>query len=102
MARALPVVVGMARPRSRCPTLAGAGEPVLVTGAWAQGLRQGCRGGRVIYCTLLRAEPGDSQSPGTARAWGQPGLCWTLLLSSQSCAEVPVAAAHLTLSKNCS
>lgn len=35
----------------------GLGKPVLVAGAWARGLRQGC----VIYCTLLRAQPGDSR-----------------------------------------
>lgn len=52
-----PVVGGMARPGSVCHALGRAGEGgagCRSVGMGCGGLRQGC----VIYCTLLRAQPG--------------------------------------------
>lgn len=43
----------------------------------------------------------DLLHPPAGRAQGRPGLSWISLLAPQSSTEVPVAAACLTLSKNC-
>lgn len=85
---------GWRGPGSLSPSLTvGLGKPALVTQAWAWGAWGLQQGLPRRACDLLH--------PPAGRARGEPGLRWILVLSSQSCTKVPVAAAHLTLNKNC-